>query len=149
MEHTIFQNNINYVIVQAGGAGTRMGKYTLNKPKCLLPVNGKTLLRNVCDIFKGKKIIVIGQYKVNVLKEYINLFCSECILVNTEETGTSGGIKAALEYVPENEPFILTWSDLYFENKPNFSFDKEMCLGLTNKFTCRWRFNTTFENILA
>lgn len=33
-------NSIDYVIVQAGGKGVRMGGLTCNKPKALVPVDG-------------------------------------------------------------------------------------------------------------
>ena len=32
-------DDVKYVIVQAGGKGARMGHYTQNRPKCLVPVN--------------------------------------------------------------------------------------------------------------
>ena len=37
-------DDVKYVIVQAGGKGTRMGHYTQNRPKCLVPVNDLSLI---------------------------------------------------------------------------------------------------------
>ena len=35
----ITNDDVKYVIVQAGGKGTRMGQYAQNRPKCLVPIN--------------------------------------------------------------------------------------------------------------
>ena len=35
----ITDDDVKYVIVQAGGKGTRMGQYAQNRPKCLVPIN--------------------------------------------------------------------------------------------------------------
>ena len=41
--------------------------------------------------------------------------------------------------IPDNEPFILTWADLFFEQTPEFEFDKELLVGLSDTFKCRWK----------
>ena len=33
-----------HIIVQAGGKGTRLEKYTRNKPKCLVSVNNRPII---------------------------------------------------------------------------------------------------------
>ena len=35
---------VDYIIVQAGGKGTRMEKLTRNKPKALVPVKNRPML---------------------------------------------------------------------------------------------------------
>ena len=35
---------LDYIIVQAGGKGTRMGALTQNKPKALVPVNNLPMI---------------------------------------------------------------------------------------------------------
>ena len=37
----------NTMVIMAGGKGTRLGKYTKNCPKPLLPVNGKPMLERI------------------------------------------------------------------------------------------------------
>jgi len=145
----ITQDNIKYVIVQAGGKGTRMGHYTDNKPKCLVPVNDIPILVNNMNIYKNKKIIIIGDYLIDVLDSYLMCFCSDFDykIIRTNESGTSAGLKKAVSYIPDREPFIITWSDLFFEKEQNFILDSELLVGLSNTFECRWKFDEGFKNI--
>ena len=52
------------VILPVAGAGTRLRPFTLTRPKCLLPIAGKTLLEHIFDSFNGlevsQKILVVG-----------------------------------------------------------------------------------------
>ena len=49
-DEVISQKKIsNTMVVMAGGKGTRLGKYTKNCPKPLLPVNGKPMLEQIID----------------------------------------------------------------------------------------------------
>ena len=146
----ITHNDINYVIVQAGGKGTRLGKYTLNRPKCLVPVYGKPMIEQTLEIYKDKTVIIIGDTHFNVLKNYINEISNfdNYILIQTNEEGTGAGIKEALENIPDGEPFIITWSDLFFEEEQEFSFDNELLVGLAGNFDCRWSLeNGIFKNV--
>jgi histidinol-phosphate/aromatic aminotransferase/cobyric acid decarboxylase-like protein/choline kinase len=62
-------------IILAAGMGKRLGEYTRNNTKCMVKVNGQTLIDRV--LFQLSKlninrvVIVIG-YEGNKLKEYIN-----------------------------------------------------------------------------
>lgn len=59
-------------IMLAAGMGSRLGKYTKNNTKCLLNVNGKTLLERAIDSLLeanvNKLILVLGYKKENVKK---------------------------------------------------------------------------------
>ena len=48
--------DIEFVVIQSGGIGSRMGKYTSNKPKCLIPYKGKTIIEHLINFFVFKKI---------------------------------------------------------------------------------------------
>lgn len=58
-------------IMLAAGMGSRLGKYTKNNTKCLLDVNGKTLLERTIDsLLKAKVeklVLVLGYKKENVI----------------------------------------------------------------------------------
>lgn len=43
-------------IILAAGMGTRLGKYTENLPKCLLPFHGKTLLERQIEVLRSCEI---------------------------------------------------------------------------------------------
>jgi len=145
----ITHSDIKYVIVQAGGKGTRLGKYAANRPKCLVPVYGKPMIMKTLEIYKDKKVIIIGDTHFDMLFNYITEIgdCGNYTLLKTDESGTAAGIGAALNYIPKNQPFIITWSDLYFEEEQKFEFDTELLVGLAGNFDCRWSLNGgKFEN---
>ena len=112
------------LMILAAGYGTRMKNLTESKPKPLLKINNKELLRNNIDLFLTlgcKKIIINTHYLHdqidNFVKEYyfkknIKLIY-EPILLNT-----GGGIKNALNFLG-NENFLVTNSDILWneENK--------------------------------
>ena len=64
--------DIKYIIVQAGGKGTRMENLTRNKPKALVPVNNLPIIMHLFRKYSDKKFIVIGDYKYDVLKKYLH-----------------------------------------------------------------------------
>jgi len=62
-------NNIN-VIILAAGEGTRLRPYTLDKPKCLVQVDGASLLERQLDVIRSVSlslITVVGGYKSEML----------------------------------------------------------------------------------
>lgn len=137
----ITSKDIEYVIVQAGGKGTRMGHYTVNKPKCLVPVNDVPMIVNLLQVYKGKKVIIIGDYLLDVLESYLKTFCFQYDykIISTNESGTSAGLKEAVKNIPDDKPFIVTWSDLFFLKEQEFSFNTDLLVGLSNTFKCRWK----------
>jgi len=62
-------------IMLAAGKGSRLGKYTKDNTKCMLEINGKTLLERaidaLCEAGIDKLVLVLGYKKDNV-KEYIS-----------------------------------------------------------------------------
>lgn len=144
----IKSQDIKYVIVQSGGKGTRMGHYAQNRPKCLVPVNGVPMIVNTMNVYKDKKVIIIGDHLVDLLDSYLDSFCKDYDyeIVRTEENGTAAGLTKAVSYIPEGEPFILTWSDLFFEKEQEFIIETELLVGLSNTFKCRWKYEGGFIN---
>ena len=146
----ITHKDIKYVIVQAGGKGTRLGKYTMNRPKCLVPVRGKPMIEQTLEIYKDKKVIIIGDTKFDILSNYICQISDSdnYILIQTEEDGTAAGINSAINNIADEEPFIITWSDLFFEREQEFEFDNELLVGLAGNFDCRWSLEDgVFKNV--
>ena len=69
----ITQDDIKYVIVQAGGKGTRRGHYAENRPKCLVPVNDIPMIMNTLKVYKDKDVIIIVDLLADVLIPYSEL----------------------------------------------------------------------------
>lgn len=66
--------NPKYIIVQAGGKGSRMQSLTRNKPKALVPVNNLPMIFHLFRKYKQKKFVIIGDYKYDVLEKYLEAF---------------------------------------------------------------------------
>ena len=141
--------DFKYIVVQAGGKGTRLQHLTKNKPKALVPINNLPMIFHLFKKFPDKKFIVIGDYKCDVLKRYLNAFAPvEFEVVDAcGKPGTCGGMAKAFAKIEENEPFMLIWSDLVLNE--DFSVEKEEVgnyVGTSLGFECRWKYeNGVFE----
>lgn len=112
------------VVVCAAGKGTRMGELCKDRPKHVLPVNGKPFLYHLLDNLKkggATKIILVGGYCFDKLKEYVDKIKNEfdIILVNQfleigeDKYGTAMPILAAKKYVKESEFLVVYGDNLY------------------------------------
>ena len=62
-------------LMLAAGMGKRLGRYTKNATKCMVPVNGKTLIEYAIEaLVKNniKKMVIVVGYKSEVLINFIN-----------------------------------------------------------------------------
>ncbi|WP_162249989.1 phosphotransferase [Methylobacterium sp. Leaf456] len=133
--------DVRYVIVQAGGLGTRLGRHTRNKPKCLLSVNGRPIIYSLFDRFPGATFVVIIDHLADVFERYIALFPPHVrvMTVRASEKGTAAGLKSAAALLPsDHEPFMLVWGDLRLGDLPDTTIDDRLRVGLTSSFSCRW-----------
>ncbi len=131
-----------YIIIQAGGKGTRLGQLTHNKPKGIVPVNNLPIIFHLFRQYPDRKFIIIGDYKHEVLEEYLESFCDvEYLTVKAKGKGTIAGIQDALQLIPEKKRFMIVWSDLILD--PDLDIDKEDShnfMGISKDFECRWSF---------
>ena len=135
--------NIDYIIVQAGGKGTRMEHLTRNKPKALVPVENLPMIFHLFRKYPDKRFIVIGDYKHEVLEKYLAAFADADYETVTAKgnKGTCGGLSAALDRLPDNEPFMLIWCDLVLQQTIDFERLAEgNYIGLSKGFECRWKY---------
>lgn len=143
---------VDYIIVQAGGKGTRMEYLTVNKPKALVPIGNLPMIFHLFKHFSDKQFIIIGDYKIDVLRRYLRVFADvKYVIVNAcNKKGTCAGIIDAINIIPEKKAFMLIWSDLILAN--DFSFPKEEndYVGISKGFKCRWRYeNDMFEEVAS
>lgn len=133
--------SVEYIIVQAGGKGTRLEHLTMNKPKALVPVENLPMLFHLFRQFPNKRYIVIADYKREVLREYLWAFAEvQYQVIDAEGTGTCGGIKQALDLVPDHESFMLIWSDLVLPEKFEMPSGIQNYIGISQTFSCRWKY---------
>ena len=133
---------VNYIIVQAGGKGTRMQQLTRNKPKALVPVKNLPMLFHLFRKYPEKKYVVIGDYKYDVLERYLKTFAEvDYTMVDAKGAqGTCGGLAQALKAVPPKEAFMLIWSDLILPDEYEMPRDDADYVGISGDFPCRWRY---------
>lgn len=147
--------SMEYIIVQAGGKGTRLGYLTKNKPKALVPVNNLPMIFHLFRKYPDKKFIIIADYHREVIRKYLACFAKvKYLIVDAEGSGTCAGIRQALEFVPPHQAFMLVWSDLVLPEGLRFpeeflesemkintdNFQKQDYIGISKTFSCRWSY---------
>ncbi len=139
---------MDYIVVQAGGKGTRLGYLTKNKPKALVPIENLPMIFHLFRKYSDKKFVIIADYKKEVLREYLSCFADvKYQVVDADGTGTCSGVKQAIDLIPENKSFMLVWSDLILPadfKLPN-EYDGEYSaendyIGISTTFPCRWSY---------
>lgn len=139
---------MEYIIVQAGGKGTRLRYLTENKPKALVPVDNLPMLYHLFRKYPDKKFIIIADYHREVLRSYLAAFPEvSCLVVDAEGTGTCAGVRQAVNLLPDGQAFMLIWSDLIlpevFSLPESYGYGKkaeEDYIGISGTFPCRWSY---------
>lgn len=136
-----------------------MGKLTQNKPKCLIPVNGTTILQTLSIAFPGATLYIIGDYKVDVLHSYLEVVqpIFKYVIIKASGYGTNAGISEALNFIPRGEMFAISWSDLFYQSPVSVLDENKNYVGVTNSNPCRYLFdgskfreeNTTFNGVIG
>jgi histidinol-phosphate/aromatic aminotransferase/cobyric acid decarboxylase-like protein/choline kinase len=111
-------------IILAAGMGSRLGKYTKNNTKCMLPINGTTLAERALDALNEagirKCIFVVGYKKENVIAFLGNYYKNvEIIYVSNDiydKTNNIYSLYLAKDYLLQDDTLLLE-SDLIFENR--------------------------------
>lgn len=119
-------------VILAGGEGKRMRPLTLNAPKPLLKVEGKTLLEHNLDQLIGiidEVILVIG-YKGKMIKDYIkNEYQSIKIRYaeQKKQLGTGHALMQVADMV-KGKFLLLMGDDLYSKDDINRCVEHELCV---------------------
>jgi histidinol-phosphate/aromatic aminotransferase/cobyric acid decarboxylase-like protein/choline kinase len=111
-------------VILAAGMGSRLGKYTQNNTKCMLSINGRTLIERALDALDGagirKCVMVIGYQKDN-LKNFIggrykNI---EMVYISNDiynKTNNIYSLSLARDHLLQDDTILLE-SDLIFEER--------------------------------
>jgi len=111
-------------IILAAGKGRRLVKYTYDKPKALVPIKDKPLLKYILDNLianKITKIILVIGYKGNLIKNFVlNEYKNKAnfIFIENNEFNTTNNIYSlylARDYF--NEDTILIECDILFNKE--------------------------------
>ena len=107
------------VIFQSGGLGTRLYPETLNKPKCFLKVNNKTIFSHqYAELIKynlHKKLIIITNknHKNYFISFFKNKKNKPKIIIEDPVWGSGGSMIKNINILEKK--FILIYSDIFFK----------------------------------
>lgn len=111
-------------IILAAGMGSRLKNITKDKTKCMVEVNGESLIKRLLkqlEKYTLEEIVIVTGYKEEILKEYINnlgiktkiKFYNNDIYDKTNNIYSLGLVEKELL----NNDILLIESDLMFEDK--------------------------------
>lgn len=107
----------NWVVIMAGGLGTRLGELTKDTPKPMLKVGAKPMIEHIIDMFVSHgftKFILSLNYKAEMIKEYFqdgsNFGIEIKYLEEKKRLGTGGAL--SLIDIKIDEPFFVTNGDV-------------------------------------
>ena len=102
-------------VILVGGKGTRLRPLTLNTPKCMIEIQGKTVTEHLFDLLKNygiRDIIMSIGYLKEKVKEYYgdgSKFGVNITYEEDEPLGTAGPLRLAKDYLKDS--FIVTNGD--------------------------------------
>lgn len=132
---------MKYIVVQAGGKGTRLETLTTNKPKALVPVDNLPMIFHLFKKYPDAKFKIIADYQKDTLKRYLKAFATvDYEVVDADKKGTCSGIADALKSLPDSTPFMLIWCDLILSN---FGMPENVThnyIGISKDFECSWSY---------
>lgn len=133
---------IENIIIQAGGKGSRLETLTLNKPKCLVPVNNLPIIFYIFKKFPNANFKIIADYKFDVLERYLKIFATEFNfeIIKTNKKGTCSGISPAISKLKSEDPFMLIWCDLILSDNFELPNTDNNFVGISKDFECRWSY---------
>jgi histidinol-phosphate/aromatic aminotransferase/cobyric acid decarboxylase-like protein/choline kinase len=111
-------------VILAAGMGTRLGKYTQGNTKCMLRINGRTLIERALDALDGegirKCVIVVGYQKENLMRfvgaKYKNIDIEYIANDLYKKTNNIYSLYLARERLTQDDTILLE-SDLIFEER--------------------------------
>jgi len=103
-----------YALIVAGGEGQRLRPYTEDRPKGMVPVNGKPLLEYSLDWLRNNgvdHVVILCGYRADVLMDHFKDGSSrgQHIEYYVEQTplGRGGAFKKGFSFVPPGEEVVI------------------------------------------
>jgi len=129
------------VLILAAGQGTRLRPYTNNKPKCLVPLAGKTLLQRQLRTLQDNNIkqihIATGFCKDQIEKlGFDTSYNSKFESTNMVET-----LFCAKDFISKDGDLIIAYGDIVYNDenlKALLSCKEEICIMIDKKWKDLW-----------
>ena len=142
---------MKYIIVQAGGRGSRLETLTTNKPKALVPVDNLPMIFHLFKKYPDAKFKIIADYQKETFKRYLKAYAKvDYEVIDATRKGTCSGIKECLNTISEDTSFMLIWCDLVLSNIiENITLENNTnYVGISKDFPCRWSYiDNKFQEI--
>lgn len=110
---------IEHAIILAAGLGTRLAWFTQTKPKAMMMIQGEPAIVHVIRQLsrQGVRFIVINvHHHAQVLMEFLghgeHLGVQIAYSHEKNLLDSGGGVRTAMQYLPENVPFIVHNADI-------------------------------------
>ena len=101
-------------IILAAGLGSRLGELTKECTKCMVKINGITLIERMLrqlDRYGMDRIIIVTGYKGDILKDYV-----QNLRINYRHTNNIYSLWLTREFLEEMDSLVLE-SDMIFEDR--------------------------------
>lgn len=141
LDELYFNLKPNWVVIMAGGLGTRLGELTKDTPKPMLKVRNKPIIEHIIDMFVSygfTKFMLSVNYKAEVIKNYFKDGSDFGVEIQYIEENKRLGTAGALSLIETEieEPFFVINGDvmtsLDFEKLVDFhsamTSDATMCV---------------------
>lgn len=134
---------MNLLVILAAGEGTRLRPLTYEIPKCMIEVNGATMVDQLIKHFDNwaDKIIIVTGYKADRLLKYVDSLNHNGKISTIEndryfETNSMYSAYLTKRYWKQAKEIILSNSDVVFTNNalaPLFTKETEITLAVDIK----------------
>ena len=103
-------------IILAAGLGERLRPLTDTKPKCMVTLAGKTLLKRQINCLKKQgisKVLIVGGYLASKLETY-----GSKVIINSKfsQTNMVYSLFCAEKWMGDNEDIIISYGDIVYED---------------------------------
>ncbi|WP_419782405.1 nucleotidyltransferase family protein [Malaciobacter marinus] len=117
LDEVDFNLKENWVVIMAGGLGTRLGELTKDTPKPMLKIGAKPMVEHIIDMFISHgftKFMLSVNYKAEIIKEYFgdgSKFGIEVKYLEEKKRLGTGGALSLID-IELDEPFFVTNGDV-------------------------------------
>lgn len=111
-------------LILAAGLGTRLAPLTDNRPKCLVPVNGKPILiKQIENLYKNNidDITVVSGYKADILKKEVHVLYPNIQIIESQNYASTNNMYSAYLGIKTMFPtgdissFLMMNADVFFD----------------------------------
>lgn len=128
-------------LILAAGQGTRLRPLTNNKPKCLVPLAGKSLLQRQVKTLKDNNIQNIHIATGFCAEQIEKLGFKTSFNPRFERTNMVETLFCAKEFINQDGDLIIAYGDIVYNDenlKELLSCDEEICLMIDLKWKDLW-----------